>query len=276
MMQEADMKKFPIVLNILIGVVLIALLMPGMQAQAITPTPGTPAPQASPEPAACDSSRTVQTSGTAVIHAAPNRALIQLGVQSNATTTKAVQKDNNDAIQRIISALKKLDIAAEDIATDWYYVEPVYSSYDSLSIKGYRINNTVAVTLKDVAKVNEVITAALDAGANQVVNVELYTSELRKYRDQARELAVQAAREKADALSASAGAEVGCVMGITENVSSYYEGWFGRGGGQNMWTQNVMQNAAASGGQGALTEAGAVTLGQISVRAEVTTTYSLR
>ena len=43
------------------------------------------------------------------------------------------------------------------------------------------------------------LAAALKAGVNQVNNVEFYTSELRKYRDQARELAMKAAKEKAQA-----------------------------------------------------------------------------
>jgi uncharacterized protein YggE len=272
--QEAHMNKIPAYLNVLLGVALIALLLPGARVQAITPTP-TPPPAVAEEPA-CDSSRTVQVSGTAVIHVVPDRALIQLGVQSNALTTREVQKDNNTAIQAVMGALEELGIAPEDIATDWYYIRPVYSDSDSMTIKGYRIDNTVAVTLKDVKKINEVISAALEAGANQVINVELYTSELRKYRDEARDLAVKAAREKAEALTSAAGAQVGCVITITENVWSYYSGWYGRGGSQDIWTQNVVQNAGPAGGQEALTEAGAVTLGQISIRAEVATTFSLK
>jgi hypothetical protein len=148
--------------------------------------------------------------------------------------------------------LKKLGVEAKDIATDVYVIEPIYEDYDSLYIKGYRIHNMVAVTLRDVKKASAVIAAALKAGANQVVNVEFYTSELRKYRDQARDLAVKAAKEKAQALASAAGAETGCVLYINENTWSYYNGWwwwYGRNN-QNLWTQNVVQNAAPSGTSG--------------------------
>ena len=123
---------------------------------------------------------------------------------------------------------------------------------------------------------NKVIIAALNAGANQVVNVEFYLSNLRKYRDQARELAMKAAKEKAEDLSSAAGAEVGCIMSINENTwSHYYGGWYGQT--RNLWTQNVVQNAAPTGSEaGALTEAGPVNLGQISVRAEVSASFSLK
>ena len=101
--------------------------------------------------------------------------------------------------------MRALGVEPKDIATDWYVIEPIYEDYDSLYIKGYRINNMVAITLRDVSKTSQVIAAALDAGANQVVNVDLYTSELRKYRDQARDLAMKAAAEKAQALASAAG-----------------------------------------------------------------------
>ena len=89
-------------------------------------------------------------------------------------------------------------------SVDRYIIEPVYDNYNALYIKGYRIYNTVAITLRDVSKTSKVIAVALKAGANQVVNVDLYTSELRKYRDQARDLAMKAAKEKAQALASAA------------------------------------------------------------------------
>jgi hypothetical protein len=107
------------------------------------------------------------------------------------------------------------------------------------------------------------------------MNVEFYTSQLRIYRDQARALAVQAATEKAQALSKAAGTETGCVLNINENIWSYYNGW-GYGSNQNLWAQNVVQNAAPDSGRGALTEAGPVSLGQISVRAEVSISFGLQ
>jgi hypothetical protein len=97
---------------------------------------------------------------------------------------------------------------------------------------------------------------------------------LRKYRDQARELAMKAAQEKAQALASTAGAEAGCVLNINENSWSYYNGWwFGRS--QNQWTQNVVQNAAPGAGAGSSAGEEPISLGQISVRAEISATFGL-
>ncbi|HET9911562.1 MAG TPA: SIMPL domain-containing protein, partial [Anaerolineales bacterium] len=154
-----------------------------------------------------------------------------------------------------------------------------------LRIKGYRIFNVVSITMRDVDKTSEAIAAAFQAGANQVVNVEFYTSELCKYRDQAREMAITAAREKADALSQTAGADTGCVLNITENTSSYFNGWsgwgwwwYGGGNNQNLWTQNAVQNVApTTSGSGTSSNGDSpVSTGQISVRAEVSVTFALK
>jgi uncharacterized protein YggE len=275
------MKQFSTFINGALVSILVFILffsiLPNARAGA------TPTPQPVTEPkTTCDSTRTVQVGGTAVVNVTPDRALIQLGVQSNGRTAADVQAANAIAIERVTKAVKALGIEARDISTDWYVIEPIYNDYDSLQIKGYRINNTVAITLRDVSKVNHVISVAMQAGANQVINVELYTSELRKYRDQARDLAMKAAVEKAQALAGAAGAQTGCVLNISENTSSYYNGWWwgGYGGGrtQNLWTQNTVQNAApaAGGEESALSEAGPVSLGQISVKAEVSATFSLK
>jgi uncharacterized protein YggE len=224
----------------------------------------------------CSSGRSVQVSGAAVVNVTPDRALLELGVQSNGKSPDSVHSANVQEIQKVINAVRALGVDAKDIATDYYIVYPVYEDYNSLVIKGYRIDNTVSITLRDVNLTDDVILAALKAGANEVQDVQFYTSELRKFRDQARELAMKAAAEKAQALSGTAGVEVGCVLSISENTwSQYYGSW--RGGREmTLWAQNAIQNANSSQGQPAQMEDSPISLGQIAVRAEVSASFSLK
>jgi len=269
------MKQISIIINAILACALIFMLaaisLPNSNVRAAPPAEATKVPEQ-----VCNTGRSIQVSGTAVVNVTPDRVLIQLGVQSNGTTPQKVETVNSTTINRVINALKAQGIEEKEIVTDWYVIEPIYEDYSSLYIKGYRINNIVAITLGDISKVNKVIIAALNAGANQVVNVEFYLSNLRKYRDQAREMAMIAAQEKGQDLASAAGAETGCVMNINENSWSYYNGgWYSQN--RDLWTQNAMQSIAPAGGEtGALTEAGPVNLGQISVRAEVSASFSLR
>jgi uncharacterized protein len=264
------MQQAPLLLNAVLVAALASQLIP-----AGSPTPPTDPLPPTPEPAGvCASRGSIQVSGSATVKVAPDRAMIQLGVQSNGRTPRAVEAANSAAIQKVLRAIQAEGIAPKDIATDLYVIEPIYEDYDSLYIKGYRINNVVAVTLRDVQKASPVLAAALEAGANQVLQVEFYTSNLRTYRDHARALAMQAAREKAEMLASAAGAEAGCVMSISENTWSYYSGWW-YGRSQANWAQNVVQNAPSGAGVAGAQGDEPLSLGQISVQAEVSASYGL-
>ena len=258
---------YPMFLTVVLAVLAGFVLRPQAAATAVAP---------SQADEACSNARSVQVSGAAVINVTPDRALIQLGVQSNGTTPESTQSANFQEIQRVTAAVRALGVADKDIATDYYIVYPVYSDYSSLVIKGYRIDNTVSITLRDISLVDDAIIAALRAGANEVQDVQFYTSELRKYRDEARALAMKAAGEKAAALAGAAGAQAGCVLTVSENTwSQYYGSW--RGGRETtMWAQNVIQNAAPAQGSTAQGDDSPISLGQIAVRAEVNASYSLQ
>jgi uncharacterized protein YggE len=220
----------------------------------------------------CDSSRTVHVSGSATVKVIPDLVTIQLGVTSNATTPQGVYDQNTAAMKKVTAAIRALDVADKDISTDYYIIQPVYQDYNDLEIKGYRINNTIIVNLKEVSKVSQVLAAALSAGANQVVDVQFKTSQLRQYRDQARELAMKAAQEKARDLAGTAGAQVGCVINIDENSWSYYGSpWSSRYQPQ---LQNVVQNAAGS--TQPPSDDGPISLGQIAVQAEAQVRFGLK
>jgi uncharacterized protein YggE len=223
----------------------------------------------------CDGSRSVNVSGAAVVNVVPDRVLLQLGVQSNGTTPDAVRSENAHEIKEVIQAISALGVQEKDIATDYYLVYPIYEDYSSLVIKGYRIDNTVSITLRDISLVDDVLIAALKSGANEVQDVQFYTSELRKYRDQARALAMKAAGEKAQALAEEAGAHAGCILSISENTwSNYYGSW--RGGRETaLWAQNVIQNSSSYQDEGTQMDDIPITLGQIAIRAEVNASYSL-
>ncbi len=258
---------------VIIGLLVILALNGFHQPQSAAAAQVSPA---EPAQAACATGRTVTVSGAAVVYVTPDRAMIQLGVQSNGSTPDATRAANALEIQRVIQSITALGVEAKDIATDYYIVYPVYNDYSDLVIKGYRIDNTISVTLRDITLADDVIVAALKAGANEVQDVQFYLSNLRQYRDQARGMAVQAAGEKAQALASAAGAQAGCVLTINENTwTQYYGSWAGSRQ-TAIWAQNTYTNAGTTGAEGLDSDDSPITLGQIAVRAEVNATYSIQ
>ncbi len=60
------------------------------------------APAAEASGPVCNTGRSVQVSGTAVVNVTPDRVLIQLGVQSNGITPQFVEAANSKTINRVI------------------------------------------------------------------------------------------------------------------------------------------------------------------------------
>jgi uncharacterized protein YggE len=222
-------------------------------------------------------SNTISISGDAEVKVVPDRANVYLGAETRNKEIAAASAQNDAAVRQVMAAIRGVGVDPTDIQTDFYHVEIVYSGNAGTIIDYYKVTKEIQVTLKNVEHFEELLNTVLRAGANHIYGIDFSTSELRKFRDQARALAAKAAIEKANDLASAAGLKV---VGKPTSVSSYSYGggsWYGRccgygyGYGSNM-VQNVVQNAN-SGGEGSQ---GTVSLGKISVTATVTMTFQIQ
>ncbi len=151
------------------------------------------------------------------------------------------------------------------------------SEYRKDDFIGYFVRNAVVVTLADVSKVEEVITQTLQAGVNYIHGIDFQTTELRKYREQARELALKAAKEKADKMATVLGESVGKPIQINELSGGspwwYWSSWsrWGWGRSQGMSQYNVQ---ADRDGSGEITDS--IALGKLTIKANVSVTFELK
>src|SRR5262249_58226568 len=83
----------------------------------------------------------------------------------------------------------------------------------------------MTITVRDISKLDALVESLVKAGGNRIDSIQYETSELRKYRDQARDLAVKAAREKAQALAAALGQQIGRAQSIEEVPESTNPGY---------------------------------------------------
>ncbi len=208
--------------------------------------------------------------GDAEILVAPDRVRLSLAVESRDKVLAQARTRNDVMVRNVIEAIKKLGVDPGDIQTDFMKVDMTYQSGNGAVVDYYIVEKTIAVTMKHVSQFESLLNAVLDAGANHIYDVEFSTTELRKYRDEARALAAKAAFEKARDLAATAGMKVNDKpVGISS--SSYGGGsWYGRYRNGSFTAQNVYQNAG-----GGIASAGTVALGKISVTANVSMTFRL-
>ena len=164
---------------------------------------------------------TITISGEGKVTAVPDIATISVGIQTDKKTVAEAQKENTDKMNNIIKELKALDIAAKDIETTSYNIYPQYDYIDGRSIiKGYEVNQQVAVKIRDLDKVGEVIAKAGELGANSVGGLNFTIDDPEELRQQAREKALENAKEKAEALAKISGVKLGKIVSFNEYESS--------------------------------------------------------
>ncbi len=66
----------------------------------------------------------------------------------------------------------------------------------------------------------ELVTKVLQAGVNYVHGIDFQTTEFKKYREQARNLALRAAKEKAEMMAGVLGQSAGAPIQINEDFSA--------------------------------------------------------
>lgn len=154
--------------------------------------------------------------GEGKVDARPDTVNVDAGIVVNASpTVEEVQKSINDINNKIIGALDKLMIAKGDIKTTNY---SIYPNYDQANhITGYNGNVTVSVKVRDIDKVSQVIEEMTRAGANQIQGTNYSIDKPEKFREEARNLAIQNAKEQAQKLANNLGIKLGRVVNIVES-----------------------------------------------------------
>lgn len=152
----------------------------------------------------------------------PDRANIQISVQTRAETAAAAASENARKQKAVIDGLRALGIDAKDIATVGYnvYPEQRYEPNKEPVVVGYNVTNTLSVDLKSINMVGPAIDAALAKGANMINSLQFFASNTEAARQEAIAIAVKRARSDADAAARAAG---GSITGLLEiNVGAYY------------------------------------------------------
>lgn len=187
----------------------------------------------------------VNVSGYGEVKVQPDQINLQVAVETRAKQLDEARNQNNTNAAAILAYLKKNGIDAKNVQTTYLSVQPIYSgNFGQATPDVYVANKTINVLVKNVAQFDELLAGLYKAGANRVDGIEFRTSDLTKHREQARKLAVQAAKQKAIALTGELGAKVGRVYAINEGGSNYPGPVYGRA---NKMMESAAYDAAAGG-----------------------------
>lgn len=159
-------------------------------------------------------SKTIQVTGTATVSSAPDEALLDLAVQTQASTATQATTENAAAMTNVINALTAAGVGKDSIQTISYSLNPVYSNPVNQSVPptiiGYVAVNEIQVTLNDLGSVGVVLDKAISAGVNEVQGLTFTFSSttLATLEKQALQLALQDADSQAKATATTLGVEI--------------------------------------------------------------------
>ncbi len=170
-----------------------------------------------------DPTHGITVQGTAIISLKPDMATLSLGVDTQAATAALAQSNASKAMAAVIDAVKKQGVADVDLATQGINLNPMYGDQavnGSARVTGYQASQSLSVKVHDLEKVGPVIDAGVAAGATSVGGVGFSLADPTSATDQARQMAVNDAHKRAQALASAAGVTLGAPISITEELAT--------------------------------------------------------
>jgi uncharacterized protein YggE len=163
--------------------------------------------------------RTITLAATGTVKATPDEVDITTGVTSEGQTAREALDRNTDAMTKVVDGLKEAGIAPKDIQTTNFAVSPAYEQTkegQSPFITGYRVTNSVYITVHNIAKLGDILDQAVSLGANQFGSIQFGLSKTEALKDEARKEAMANAIANAKLYADAAGVELGPVLTISE------------------------------------------------------------
>ncbi len=164
--------------------------------------------------------------GTGTVYAKADIANISVGLKTGTKKTAAeATKESTNKMNNIIAELKKLKIEERDIKTSNYNLNPVYNytQDNGQVLDGYEVSQNLDLKVRDLNVIGDVIAKTTEQGANQIGNINFTIDDEFALKNQARELAIEKAKEKASMIAKQSGMKLGSIKDVSEgSVSPVY------------------------------------------------------
>ena len=153
--------------------------------------------------------------GSAVSTVAPDVASIRCAVsrvEEKPDKAFAAARKGAQSVQVALGKLNVVDFGASRItlAQKFRFIN------GEQRFSGYEARITFRAQVPELERVEQIVSALVDAGANEIEQVAFETKRLKEIRAEARRLAVMAAKEKADNYCRAAGVALGRVLHIED------------------------------------------------------------
>jgi uncharacterized protein YggE len=172
-------------------------------------------------PASQPDSGTIVVPGTGRVSVVPDVADLRLGVAVARPKVDPARSEAARVMDAILAAVDGAGVARPDVRTTLLSIQPRYDYRDGRppTLTGYELANIVEVTVRDLAKLGDVVDAGLAAGATSMDGLTFRVADPAPVEREARRLAMADARSRADVLAAEGGLQIEGVSDIVEGAA---------------------------------------------------------
>ncbi len=203
----------------------------------------------------------ISVNGEGKVKVVPDQAFISVSVETKGNNATDVKKQNDATVEKVVQYLKGTKLPKEDVQTKRVSLNPQYD-YDKKKYN-YMATQTIEILLKDLNQYDAVMAGLVDSGINRINNVEFKSSKLALHQSEARKLAMQEAKLKAQDYVSVLGQKVGKAIMINDNSQIYNP--------QPVYYAMAKTEDAMGGGAPRET----VAIGEINIIANVTVSFLL-
>ena len=181
--------------------------------------------------------------GQATLEVSPDCADLTITIATDHTVPGTSVRALETKKLALVAALQKIGVETGQVKLSNLQLDPIYApnpeGWATLRVRTYRSQITITATTKDFAKIGDMMDAAASAGATSM-STAFRRSDLPELKKKVRDMALAAAKAKAEQTASTLGIKLGRITSVAENQGGY------------MWSsQYFPSNAAASMDQGA-------------------------
>jgi uncharacterized protein YggE len=215
----------------------------------------------------------ISVTGEGEVAVIPDIATVTITVRESADTVPKAQELVEKKVQAALDSLDSLGVEEKDMKTLSYYVNPKYENVPVMSIYpgpisnpriiGYEVAQSIEIKVRKIDQAGEIVGMLGSANITEISGPSFTVDDLDAVRAEAKEKAIENAREKAIATASALGVDLGAITAFYEDNAGYY---YGR--------DMLMNQAYGKGGAATVPEVSLPT-GENIITSRVTITFNL-
>lgn len=184
--------------------------------------------------AVAEEKRSIKVSAMSEIKVVPDEVVLALEIRTRDKQLLVSKINNDKTTANVLSLAEAHSIPADDMKVTNLDLRPDFGEYGRRQIAAiaYDFTRSVEVRLTDFEKIEPFLSDAIHAGVSEVSSMHFRVGNQRKHQLEARKLAVEYAKEKAEHLTELTGMKLGTPIRIEEDVEENSDagGMAGMGG----------------------------------------------